>query len=151
MGAQDAFEQSGVVVAKQWLTAMDDRVDPLCNSLNGKIIDLKGSYFKKGDSVEAGGKVFKLNYSDTPYPPIHTSCRCTLLPVIEGQDDFDIRSYQAFQTMKAQIAELESKADKRTKEYKELKKQFEESEKSQGESADYIKELEKIAGIGDEK
>lgn len=123
LGAQDAFEQSGVVVAKQWLTAMDDRTDPLCASLNGKIIDLRSDYFKKGDSVEIGDRVFKLNYSDTPYPPIHVSCRCTLLPIIEGQDDFDIRSYDSFQNLKARINELESQADKRTKAFKELQKE----------------------------
>lgn len=78
----DAWEQSGVVVAKQWLTAEDDRVDPLCNAMNGKTIMLKEKYFKKGDEFMT--TVF--NYSDIKEPPLHPNCRCTLLPLTE--DDF---------------------------------------------------------------
>lgn len=138
LGAQDAFEQSGVVVAKQWLTAEDDRVDPLCASLNGKIVSLESQYFKKGDSVEINGKVFTMGYSDTPYPPIHPSCRCTILPVIKGQEDFDIRSFEVFQELKSKITELEAKVDKRTKAYRDLKEEKLEVDQ-------YVTELEKLA------
>lgn len=144
LGAQDAFEQSGVVVGKQWLTAMDDRVDPLCAALNGRIIDLRQDFFKKGDTFEAGGKVTKLDYSNTPYPPLHSNCRCTLLPVIKGQENFDTRSYEVFQDLRTEIKALEENIDKRTKGYRDLKaKSLEDQE--------YIKELEKLTGIGDEK
>lgn len=151
LGAQDAFEQSGVVVGKQWLTAMDDRVDPLCASLNGKIVELRQDFFKKGDVLEAEGKIAKLDYSNTPYPPLHTSCRCTLLPIIKGQENFDIRSYETLQDFQARITELEEKADKRTKKYKEWKEKFEQSDNEKSQLEEYVKELEKIAGIGDEK
>lgn len=147
LGAQDAFEQSGVVVGKQWLTAMDDRVDPLCRAMNGRIISLRSDFFKKGDVFEADGKSTKLDYSNVAYPPLHVACRCTLLPVIEGQDDFDVRSFEEFQDLHIKIHELQDKADKRTKKYKEWKAKYAEAEKSKTDLADYVKELEKIAGI----
>lgn len=151
LGAQDAFEQSGVVVGKQWLTAEDDRVDPLCSSLNGKVIDLKGKFFNKGDTISAGDKSLSLDYSDTPYPPLHPNCRCTLLPIVEGQDDFDIRSFEQFQDLRLKITELEENVDKRTKEYKQAKKDLEAKDKSESELKEYVEKLETIAGLGDEK
>ena len=33
-----SWEQSGVVEGKEWFTAIDERVCPHCNSMNGKII-----------------------------------------------------------------------------------------------------------------
>lgn len=151
LGTQDAFEQSEVVVAKQWLTAMDDRVDGDCEELNGAIVDLEGDYDDTIKSLLGEEKAATiLNYNSVDYPPLHPNCRCTLLPIIEGQEDFDIRSYRKFQDLQATIIELEDKADKRTKEYKELKQQHEESEKSKSEIENYVKELEKIVGINDE-
>lgn len=146
-----AWRDSGLVRAKQWLTAMDDRVDPFCASLNGKIIDIDASYFKKGDEFTVNGKTMKLNYSSTPYPPLHVNCRCEPLPVLISQEGFDTRSYEVFQELQSRILEAEGKADKRTKEYKEWKSKFEVEEKSKAELEEYVKELEKIAGIGDEK
>lgn len=79
MASVDAFEQSGVVEAKQWLTAEDDRVDEkLCKPMNGRIIDLDGKFFKKGDSFNG----FKFDYESIRWPPIHAGCRCTILPVL---------------------------------------------------------------------
>lgn len=146
-----AWQESGLVVAKQWLTARDDRVDPLCAELNGKIINLDRKFFKRGDTFESGGRSITLDYASVPEPPLHVNCRCDVLPILIGQEDFDIRSYEDFQALKGQKAELEAKVDKRTKEYKEAKKLYEDSQKDLAETKEYVKGLEKIAGIGDEK
>lgn len=139
--AVEAWIQSGLVTGKQWLTAEDDRVDPLCASLNGKIIDIDSKFFKKGETYEAGGQFIKLDYSSVPEPPLHVSCRCDVLPVVVGQEDFDLRSYDKFQEMRAKIAELEDKVDKRTKAFKELQVEKDNSEQ-------YAKALEKLISEG---
>jgi HK97 family phage portal protein len=70
-GALDAFKQSGVVEAKQWLTAEDDRVDEECAELDGQIVSL-------------GKDFFETNYGSGEQPPLHPNCRCVLLPVLLG-------------------------------------------------------------------
>lgn len=150
LGTQDAFEQSGVVVGKQWLTAEDDRVDPNCAVMNGQIVGLESNYDSTiKNLIDESSKI--LSYSSVDYPPLHPNCRCTLLPIIEGQEDFDIRSFEVFQDLKLRVRELEGQVDKRTKEFKQAKKEIEEKSKSEEEVKDYIAKLENIAGIGDDK
>lgn len=68
-GALDAFEESGVVEGKQWLTAEDGRVDEECEALDGTIVGLES-------------KFFATDYGSGETPPIHPNCRCVLIPVI---------------------------------------------------------------------
>lgn len=72
-GTLEAFRASDVVVGKQWLTAMDDRVDPECADLNGKIVSLESNFFKT-------------DYGTGETPPLHPNCRCDLLPVLVDSD-----------------------------------------------------------------
>lgn len=65
-----AFRQSDVVVAKEWLTAQDERVDDLCAGLDGKTVSLDGN-FKEGEFTEK-------------HPPLHPNCRCTIIPVLRS-------------------------------------------------------------------
>ena len=101
--AIDAFEQSGVVEAKQWLTAMDDRVDPICEELNGKIIK------------QMKGKFFRDSYSDGIAPPIHPNCRCVLIPVLK-----DMKA--------AQIDELTITIEEKDKEISKLQSEKDEAQ-----------------------
>jgi SPP1 gp7 family putative phage head morphogenesis protein len=66
--ALDAFEQSGVVEGKQWITfgATDE-----CAAYEGQIETLKGSFYHS-DSQFADGN-----------PPLHPNCRCVLIPIVE--------------------------------------------------------------------
>jgi len=119
----DAWEKSGVVVAKQWLTALDDRVDPLCADMNGKIIPLQKNYFDKGDTLEVGDVSTKFDYASVKNPPLHVNCRCTMLPVLVDQKAFDTETYIKMKTLERDAEELTSKIDtmdKRTKEAKQI-------------------------------
>ena len=63
-GQLDSFEKLGVETLGalvEWGTARDDRVCPLCQSLQGKKFTVK----------EARGKI-----------PLHPGCRCTWIPVV---------------------------------------------------------------------
>jgi SPP1 gp7 family putative phage head morphogenesis protein len=65
LGSVTAFRESGVVSAIEWLTAPTDAC-PICAPLNGQRTAL--------DTPFSGG---------IPFPPAHTNCRCTILPVVE--------------------------------------------------------------------
>lgn len=101
--AIDAWEQSGVVEAKQWLAAMDDRVDRECEAMNGKIIGLNDSYIHKGE--EFMGTVY--DYETIKQPPLHTNCRCVLLPILIGEKAFQEDTTGELAELKEYVAQLE--------------------------------------------
>lgn len=68
---EEAYKESGVVEAKEWLTTRDERTDDECAALDGKIVDLGDKFFKDG-------------YFGGETPPIHVNCRCTIIPVIKA-------------------------------------------------------------------
>lgn len=61
-GAISAYEDSGMVKEVEWLTAEDERICPVCNSLDRK----KMSFNEARNLIEG----------------IHPNCRCTIIPVI---------------------------------------------------------------------
>lgn len=80
----EVWKESGVVNAKIWYTAQDERTCPLCAPMHEKVISLNDTFFAKGDSHEGeDGAVIKLDYEAVDGPPLHPNCRCTLIPVIE--------------------------------------------------------------------
>lgn len=83
-GEIEAWDQSGVVEAKEWFTAKDERVCEFCGPMDGQIVDeLRGHYFEQGTSYTgSSGGTLKLDYEDIEGPPLHVSCRCDLLPVL---------------------------------------------------------------------
>lgn len=109
MAAEDAWEQSGIVESKQWLTAEDDRVDPLCAAMNGKTIQLRAKFFRKGEEFMGT----KFNYSSIKEPPLHPSCRCVLLPILENQKAFEPLPIFEREIMTNKIKKLEDDARKK--------------------------------------
>ena len=86
--SEEAWRQSDLVEAKEWFTAKDERVCPYCNPMNGKIVELGGRYFNKGDEMEGeDGSTLKLTYEHIEQPPLHSNCRCVLLPVLKSVDE----------------------------------------------------------------
>lgn len=66
----ESYKQSGVVKGKEWLTALDERVDEnICKPMDGQVVPLDKE-FKDGEG-------FPIDY-----PPAHPGCRCTTIPVI---------------------------------------------------------------------
>lgn len=65
-GALAGYKASGLVTAKEWLTAEDDLVSPECQE-NGA----------------AGPIGLDANFpSGDPCPPVHPNCRCTITPIV---------------------------------------------------------------------
>lgn len=64
-GNLEAWRATGLVSGKEWRTAKDDRVCPICGPLHGELVALEGEF-------EGGWRV----------PPAHVRCRCWLVPVM---------------------------------------------------------------------
>jgi len=78
------WKQSGVVEKKQRYTALDERVCEFCWPMNWKIVGINEKYFNKWTvMIWADWHELKLDYSDTPYPPLHPNCRCVIVPVVD--------------------------------------------------------------------
>lgn len=124
-GSIDAWQQSGVVEGKQWLTA--GAVDE-CADYEGDIVTLSGGFYDSESEFKDGD------------PPLHPNCRCVVLPVLVGEKGIAPQENKA---MREKITELESQIDKRTKDFKQLKAE-------RADDKAYIKSLEKYLGVDDE-
>lgn len=76
----EAWIESDVVEAKEWFTALDERVCSNCWPMHGKIVKLKDNFFNKWQTAPWG---LKLDYENVEWPPLHPNCRCTLIPIIK--------------------------------------------------------------------
>jgi HK97 family phage portal protein len=130
MAAEDAFIQSGVVEAKQWLVAPG--ADGKCQPYSGKIIKLGGNFYEPDDKGFQDGN-----------PPIHPNCRCVLIPIVVGTRGFEPAKASERELLQARIADLESQIDKRTRAFKEIQEQ-------KADDQAYIKALEKHLGVDNE-
>lgn len=77
---EEVYKSNGIT-AKQWFTALDERVCEWCGPLDGKIISIDSDFFDKGSKFTGrDGGVLNLSYSNTPGPPLHPQCRCVIAP-----------------------------------------------------------------------
>lgn len=84
-GAVEGYKQSGVVVAKEWSTAEDERVCQWCGPMDGKIVGLEGDYWKMGDHmIGTDGGRLNFEVENVGHPPLHPMCRCAIVPVVRG-------------------------------------------------------------------
>jgi SPP1 gp7 family putative phage head morphogenesis protein len=67
--SQTAWEESGLVAGKEWLTAIDERTHEGCLAMNGVIVPLEGT--------------FKTEEGPLQSPPMHVNCRCDTAPIIK--------------------------------------------------------------------
>jgi SPP1 gp7 family putative phage head morphogenesis protein len=67
--ALDAYERSGIVEGKQWVTfgAIDE-----CAAYDGEIETLDGKFYSDTTEFKDGD------------PPLHPNCKCVLVPIVVG-------------------------------------------------------------------
>lgn len=75
-GAEIQYQETGID-KEEWSSALDDATCPICQSLDGKITEIKNKFIDKGDSI--GDWTSKL---DIYHPGLHPNCRCCILPVL---------------------------------------------------------------------
>jgi HK97 family phage portal protein len=84
-GTLEAYRQSEVVEAQEWLAERDGRACIYCLEMDGKIIGLDKKWFKSGDKLTVEGQTLKISDLAVTVPnEIHPNCRCTTLPVLVG-------------------------------------------------------------------
>ncbi len=79
-----AYEQTGYIKEKKWYA--NPGHCPQCAAFDGKSITLKSSFLAQGESYtytdDNGDEQTKENsYDSVDNPPLHPSCRCTIIPV----------------------------------------------------------------------
>jgi len=73
-GNQTTWKESGMVSGNRWMTAMDEKVCPICEPLDGMEVELG----ENGFTTEGGG-------IGVTGPPLHVSCRCWLQPIVDEE------------------------------------------------------------------
>lgn len=81
----EGWKQSEVVERIIWYTALDERVDDMCEFLHGKEVGLGKSFLDEDEQIEVGLEPYA---GDIEYPPLHPNCRCSLIPVVENLKRF---------------------------------------------------------------
>jgi SPP1 gp7 family putative phage head morphogenesis protein len=70
--AWDQAEEEGLLTGnerKEWIVTPDDRLCPICDDMDGEIVDMDEEFDVDGDQLDG--------------PPAHPNCRCTLGLVME--------------------------------------------------------------------
>jgi HK97 family phage portal protein len=86
-GAKAAYNSAGIRQIK-WVDTDDDRTCPFCNAMDGTIIEIDENFLELDQEFEVtdenGRRVrIKASYEPVGHPPLHPSCRCTIVPVID--------------------------------------------------------------------
>ena len=81
---RNAYTQVGIQEIK-WFAGQDSKVCAFCNEMHGKTVGVQDNFFSKGDVFEVtndDGKKQKMTveFDDINTPPIHSNCRCYILP-----------------------------------------------------------------------
>lgn len=79
-----AWRSSGVVDGKRWMTAVDERVCPVCSKLHNKYVELNRGW-EFSDAALAARPDLKRALGapvTVVVPPAHVACRCWIQPVV---------------------------------------------------------------------
>lgn len=75
--AREAF-RSGGITRIQWVSSGDNC--PFCDSLDGKIVGIEGSFAEPGDVLTAEGRAPLSISQKVLHAPIHAGCDCDIVP-----------------------------------------------------------------------
>lgn len=87
-GREKQLKRAG---AKRKVWKANQNACPFCRHLDGRTISIDEIYFARGDTLEitidGQPAKMKLDYSDTPHPPLHPNCRCITAYLFEGETE----------------------------------------------------------------
>lgn len=82
-GGQEQARESG---ARRKIWKANQDACEFCRAIDGMVTDIEEPFFRVGDQIaleqddsteeEPTAHVMRLDYSDTPHPPLHPRCRC---------------------------------------------------------------------------
>ena len=88
-GKLKAWQSTGYITTKQWATAKDERVCPVCRALDGKISGIDANFYLTGEDARGDEdpllKLLSKGGGELTYmtPPAHPNCRCGLRPIVD--------------------------------------------------------------------
>lgn len=111
----DAWEQSGVVEGKEWITS-----DPCpeCEPYDGQVVGLNKAFYSESEFADGD-------------PPLHPNCKCAIVPIVDFERSYD--KELIIERLKTKVKELEP-----------LKKELEDRDKLVGELEKVKKEKTKL-------
>ena len=96
------WQSTQVVSGKRWMTAVDERVCPICGPLHGQTVELNGEFGLEPAQVASSPQMIALlgndyteqlalqeagrllgNFTQRAFPPAHPRCRCWLQPFVD--------------------------------------------------------------------
>lgn len=124
--AQETVYEEVGAVAKQWVTAIDERVCEFCGEMDGKVTGITDNYWEKGDEVsgQAGG-ILPIGLDDVSSPPLHPACRCDLIPIFSEKEK-NMVAFKKENQKKIEVSKKLSENEKVSKELEEKKSELEE-------------------------
>ena len=86
-GNQQAWESTGLVAGKQWRTARDGLVTPICRALEGQVANLDGLFVVPPEAMaRADVRKMVAQFGSTfTHPPAHPNCRSWVVPVVSEE------------------------------------------------------------------
>jgi SPP1 gp7 family putative phage head morphogenesis protein len=90
-GNLTAWQSTSYVTGKQWTTAKDERVCPICGKLDGKISDIEVDFvLDMSDTTGEDDPLAKFHQKHggqmtTMTPPAHPRCRCSMRPIVDAE------------------------------------------------------------------
>lgn len=112
----EAYKQSGVVMGKEWFTALDEGVCQWCQPMHGRVKSLDGNFFIQGESFTGTkGGILRLDFETVDEPPLHPQCRCVMLPVVgrSAKPQKKTKKLDKDEIVNEVIKEAEEKLDKK--------------------------------------
>jgi len=80
-GAMARYADAGVELM-EWAATVDDATRPHHAALDGVVIPLGKTFYKKGEAYAVGDSSRQVKF-DIKHPPLEPNCRCVLIPVID--------------------------------------------------------------------
>lgn len=81
------WASTGVVGGKRWMTAVDERVCPVCAPLHGRLVQVDAGFGYTASELESEVLRKALGHVGSEFnaPPAHPRCRCWLQPVVSEE------------------------------------------------------------------
>ena len=98
-----SWKSTGLVSGKRWMTAVDERVCPICGPLHNTITGVDDTWQFTREMIEANPQLVRIMKQPQAImlPPAHVLCRCWLQPVIFEAYDPDELAEQFFNNVSA--------------------------------------------------
>lgn len=90
-GQNEAWKRSGVVVGVRW--DADQDACEFCEALAAKFsglppVQIGAAFSRVGDMIEGSqGGIMRITYGDVPHPPLHPRCKCSLIPILDTDEE----------------------------------------------------------------